>query len=159
MEFKPDPKMFPLHEIPVAVLLEGQFTSAFKNRIASKEIIDNKQIAFKESGVKNQMIIISDGDIVANDTVKGSAMPLGYDRFTRNTFGNKSFVQNCVDYLCDESNLMQVRNKVFKLRLIDPNVMEKENQPLRIINAGLPVFLIVIFGLIKMYNRKRKFNR
>ena len=62
--------------------------------------------------MNNQMIVISDGDMIANDTLKGSIAPLGYDRFTRNTFGNKSFIQNCIDYLCDDSNLMQVRNKV-----------------------------------------------
>jgi ABC-2 type transport system permease protein len=159
MEFKPDPKLFPARDLPVAVLLEGKFTSAFKNRIASKEIIDNKEIAFKESSVDNQMIVISDGDMIANDTMKGNAMPLGYDRFTRNTFGNKSFIQNCIDYLCDDSNLMQVRNKVFKLRLIDPNVLEKDNQVLKVVNAGAPVLLIVVFGLIKTYNRKRKYNK
>lgn len=159
MEFKPDPKMFPSHDLPVAVLLEGKFTSAFKNRIASKEILDNKEIGFKESSVPNQMIVISDGDIIANDTVKGNALPLGFDRFTKNTFGNKSFVQNCIDYLCDDSNLMQVRNKVFKLRLIDPNVMEKDNQVLKVVNAAAPVFLIIIFGVFKTYSRKRKYNR
>lgn len=159
MEFKPGPKMFPLKDIPMAVLLEGKFTSAFKNRIASKEITNNKDIGFKENGVQNQMIIISDGDIIANDTAKGNAMPLGYDRFTRNTFGNKSFIQNCIDFLCDDSNLMQVRNKVFKLRLIDPNVMEKDNQVLKILNAGVPVLLIVFFGTVKTYNRRKKYNR
>ncbi len=159
MEFKPDPKMFPLRDIPMAVLLEGKFTSAFKNRIASKEITNNKDIGFKESGVQNQMIVISDGDIIANDTAKGNAMPLGYDRFTRNTFGNKSFFQNCIDFLCDDSNLMQVRNKVFKLRLIDPNVMEKDNQVLKILNAGVPVLLIVFFGVVKTYTRRKKYNR
>jgi len=159
MEFKPGPKMFPLRDIPMAVLLEGKFTSAFKNRIASKEITNNKDIGFKESSVQNQMIVISDGDIIANDTAKGNAMPLGYDRFTRNTFGNKSFIQNCIDFLCDDSNLMQVRNKVFKLRLIDPNVMEKDNQVLKILNAGVPVLLIVFFGVVKTYNRRKKYNR
>jgi ABC-2 type transport system permease protein len=159
MEFKPDTKMFPLRDIPMAVLLEGKFTSAFKNRIASKEITNNKDIGFKESSVQNQMIVISDGDIIANDTAKGNAMPLGYDRFTRNTFGNKSFFQNCIDFLCDDSNLMQVRNKVFKLRLIDPNVMEKDNQVLKIFNAGLPVLMIVFFGVVKTYTRRKKYNR
>jgi ABC-2 type transport system permease protein len=159
MEFKPDPKMFPLRDIPMAVLLEGKFTSAFKNRIASKEITNNKDIGFKESSVQNQMIVISDGDIIANDTAKGNAMPLGYDRFTRNTFGNKSFFQNCIDFLCDDSNLMQVRNKVFKLRLIDPNVMEKDNQVLKIFNAGVPVLMIVFFGVVKTYTRRKKYNR
>jgi ABC-2 type transport system permease protein len=159
MEFKPDPKMFPARDLPVAVLLEGKFTSAFKNRIASKEIINSEEIAFKESSVANQMIVISDGDIIANDTMKGNPMPLGYDRFTRNTFGNKSFIQNCIDYLCDDSNLMQVRNKVFKLRLIDPNVIEKDNQVMKVVNAGAPVLLIVLFGVFKTYNRKRKYNK
>ncbi len=159
MEFKPGPKMFPLRDIPMAVLLEGKFTSAFKNRIASKEITNNKDIGFKENSVQNQMIIISDGDIIANDTAKGNSMPLGYDRFTRNTFGNKSFIQNCIDFLCDDSNLMQVRNKVFKLRLIDPNVMEKDNQVLKMINVGVPVLLIVFFGVVKTYTRRKKYNR
>jgi hypothetical protein len=54
---------------------------------------------------------------------------------------------------------MQVRNKVFKLRLIDPNVLEKDNQVMKVVNAGAPVLLIVLFGIVKTYNRKRKYNK
>jgi ABC-2 type transport system permease protein len=104
------------------------------------------------------MIVISDGDIIRNDVTKGNPMPLGYDKFTRTTFGNKSFIQNAVDYLCDDSGLMSVRNKVIKLRLIDPNVLEKDNQLMKVTNAALPVLLVVIFGLVKSFMRRRKYK-
>jgi len=158
MEFKPDPKMFPVSNIPVAVLLEGTFTSAFKNRILSQEMLNSKELGYRDSSVNNQMIVISDGDIIRNDVSKGNPMPLGYDKFTRTTFGNKSFIQNAVDYLCDDSGLMSVRNKVIKLRLIDPNILEKDNQLMKVTNAGLPVLLVVIFGLVKSFMRRRKYK-
>lgn len=158
MQYKPDPKMFPVGNIPTAVLLEGSFTSAFKNRILSKEILNNKEIDYRDSSKTTAMIVVSDGDVIRNEFQKGNVMPLGFDKFTRTTFGNKSFIENCIDYLCDDSGLMVVRNKELKLRLIDPNILEQDNQGLRFLNAGLPVALILFFGLIKFYWRKKKYT-
>ncbi|MBL7923992.1 MAG: Gldg family protein [Bacteroidia bacterium] len=158
MQFKPDPKMFPQRHVPVALLMEGSFTSLYKNRVPSA-IAESKEIAFREQSVPGKMIVLSDGDFIRNDVFKGGPSALGFDRYTNVTYGNKSFFLNIVDYLCDDSGLMSVRSKEFRLRLIDPAVLESNLQPLKIMNVLLPVLLIVFFGLIKYYVRKRRYSR
>jgi ABC-2 type transport system permease protein len=104
------------------------------------------------------MIVVSDGDVISSFvSKKGNVYPLGYDRFTRQTFGNKSFVLNCIDYLCDNDAVLELRSKEIRLRLLDPAKIES---PLFIqwLNVVLPTFLIIVFGLIFAFVRKRKFT-
>ena len=157
MQFKPDPKMFPQKDVPVAVLMEGSFTSLFKNRIPPT-IAENKEIDFKDSSVQTKVIVISDGDIIRNDIVKGSPVALGFDRYTNTTYGNKSFFLNIMDYFCDDSGLMSVRSKEFRLRMIDPAVLEADTALLKWFNVTLPIILLIVFGLIKFYLRLRRYT-
>ena len=157
MQFKPDPKMFPQKDVPVAVLMEGSFTSLFKNRIPPT-IAENKEIDFKDSSVQTKVIVISDGDIIRNDIVKGSPVALGFDRYTNTTYGNKSFFLNIMDYFCDDSGLMSVRSKEFRLRMIDPAVLEADTSLLKWLNVTLPIVLLIVFGLIKFYLRLRRYT-
>lgn len=157
MEFKPDPKMFPQSHLLTAVLLEGTFTSNFKNRIPPL-IAGDSSIGFRDSSKTTAMVVVSDGDVIRNDISKGNPLPLGYDRYTRASYGNKAFVQNIVDYLCDDSGLMTVRNKEFRLRLLDPTLLEKNRTMLQVINTVLPVLLILTFGIVKLYLRRRKYT-
>ncbi|CAN5518069.1 gliding motility-associated ABC transporter substrate-binding protein GldG [soil metagenome] len=157
MQYKPDPKQFPVHYLTTGLLLEGSFTSLYKNRIPP-QISDNKEIAFRDSGKFSQQVVISDGDIIRNDVQKGSPAPLGLDRYTQTTYGNKNFIQNIIDYLCDDTGLMAVRNKELKLRLIDPTVLEGNTNGLKAINTGGPIAFILIFGLLKFYLRRRRYK-
>jgi ABC-2 type transport system permease protein len=156
MQFKPNPNMFPNSNLTTAVLLEGKFTSVFKNRIPP-EIANNKDIGFAESGKATQMVVVSDGDIIKNEIQKGNPVALGYDKYTKTVYGNKAFVENIVDYFCDESGLMAVRNKEYKLRLLDPTIIEKKKSQIQLLNTGLPVLLILLLGFVKHFARKRKF--
>ena len=156
MQYKPDPKMFPVSHVPVAVLMEGTFTSLYKNRIPPA-IAESKEIAFKEQSVPNRMVVVGDGDIIRNDFQKGQPMALGYDKYTGVTYGNKSFLLNVIDYLCDDKNMMSIRNKEYRLRLIDPAVLEDDTKPLRFINLIAPLLLVIVFGIVKFYVRKRRF--
>jgi ABC-2 type transport system permease protein len=156
MEFKPDPRMFPISNLPTAVLLEGIFTSNYKNRIPPA-IASDTTIGFKESSKKTAMVVVSDGDVIRNDIQKGTPLPLGVDKYTRATYGNRAFMQNIMDYLCDDSGLMTVRNKEFKLRLLDPTLMEENTTTLKVLNTILPVTLVLIFGIVKMYFRRRRY--
>jgi ABC-2 type transport system permease protein len=156
MQFKPNPKQFPMQHLTTAVLLEGSFTSNFKNRIPP-EIANNKEIGYLNSSKKTAMVVISDGDIIRNETQKGNPMPLGYDKYTKTTYGNKNFVQNIMDYLCDDSGLMAVRNKEYRLRMIDPAVLDDKSSPIKLLNTIVPVALILLFGLIKFYIRRKKY--
>ncbi|NVO03165.1 MAG: gliding motility-associated ABC transporter substrate-binding protein GldG, partial [Bacteroidetes bacterium] len=108
----PDERMYTKSYLPVAVLLEGKFESVFKNRIPP-EIYEDKSIGFKEVCAKdNKMIVISDGDIIRNQLQMSNGnlypLPLGFDRYTKQQFGNKDFILNCIDYLSDESGLISV---------------------------------------------------
>jgi ABC-2 type transport system permease protein len=157
MQFKPDPKMFPQKDVPVAVMMEGSFTSLFKNRIPPA-IAESKEIDFKDSSVQTKVVVISDGDLIRNDIVKGSPVALGFDRYTNTTYGNKSFFLNIMDYFCDDSGLMSVRSKEFRLRMIDPAVLEADTTVLKWFNVTLPIILLLVFGLIKFYLRLRRYT-
>jgi ABC-2 type transport system permease protein len=156
MQYKPDPADFPVKNVPVAMLMEGEFTSLYKNRIPPA-IIENKEIGFKESSVKTAMVVVADGDIMRNDYLKGQPVPLGFDKYTNMTYGNKSFLLNVIDYLCDDSGMMVIRNKDYRLRLIDPAVLESNTQPLKLINLLSPLLLILLFGVFKFYKRRRQY--
>ncbi|MEP7170885.1 MAG: gliding motility-associated ABC transporter substrate-binding protein GldG, partial [Bacteroidota bacterium] len=125
MRKEPDMKMFNQPNKILAVLVEGVFESNFLNRIPPV-IASSKEIGFKEKSVRTKMVVVSDGDVIRNDYRKTSesAMPLGYDRYTGQTYGNKNFLLNVIDYLCDDSGLITVRSKEIKLRLLDKTLVE-----------------------------------
>jgi len=157
---EPDMRMYNQPDKILAVLVEGTFRSNFTNRIPPV-IAENKDIGFKETSVPTNMVVVSDGDVIRNDYRKSneSAMPLGYDRYTGQTYGNKNFILNVVDYLCDESGLITVRSKEIKLRLLDKNLIKNSKTTWQLINTVLPLILILVFGVVKGQLRKRKFAK
>lgn len=157
MQYKPDPSMFPQREVPVMLLMEGELTSLYKNRVPPA-ISDSKEIGFKASCMNGKVIVAGDGDLIRNDFVKGRPVPLGYDRYTNSTFGNKDLLLRAIDYLCDESGMMALRNKDFRLRLIDPAVLESDTRPLRMLNVTLPLAAVLLTGVILFYLRRRKYS-
>ncbi|MEO5570348.1 MAG: gliding motility-associated ABC transporter substrate-binding protein GldG [Bacteroidia bacterium] len=160
MRKEPDPKMFNEHYKILAVLLEGTFQSDFANRIPPV-IAENKDIGFKESSVSTKMIIVSDGDVIRNDYRKANEnpFPLGYDRYTGQTYGNKNFILNAIDYLCDDSGLISVRSKEIKLRLLDKTLVNSSKTLWQIINTIVPLLLLLIFGIAKTQIRRMKFAK
>lgn len=155
---EPDPKMFNKQNIPVAVLLEGNFTSNYVNRIPD-QIASSSEIDFKKTSVLTSMIVVSDGDVIANYvSKKGNIYPLGYDRFTGQNYGNKNFILNCIDYLCGNKAILGLRGKEFKLRLLD--AAKTENRAaIQWVNLLIPAFIVLIFGFIFNFLRKKKFAR
>lgn len=154
---KPDPKLFGKSSLPVAVLLEGTFTSNYKNRIPD-QLAQSKEINFAEKSKPTAMIITSDADMIANYvSKKGNMYPLGYDRFTGQTYGNKNFLLNCIDYLCGNQAILDLRGKEIRLRLLDP---AKTTNPTFIqwLNLLLPSGIVILFGIIFNYYRKRKYQ-
>lgn len=151
----PDPAYFSQQYLPVAVLLEGKFESVFRNRVPA-EILNNKEIGFKASGQPTKMIVISDGDMIANYVnKKGNVYPLGYDRFTNQTYGNRNFILNCVDYLCDNENIVSLRGKEFKIRLLD--TAKTENKIYSWTAMIVPLLLVLFYGFIHFYIRKKRY--
>ncbi|GAB4454818.1 MAG: gliding motility-associated ABC transporter substrate-binding protein GldG [Bacteroidia bacterium] len=143
---------------PIAVLLEGTFKSLYANRIPSI-IMEDSTIQFKEVSVPNKMIVISDGDIAKNDINRSTGViyPLGYDKYTNQTFANKQFIVNCINYLLDETGLMQLRSREVKLRLLDQKKIALQKTKWQIYNVLLPPVIISILVILQYYWRKRKY--
>ena len=154
---EPDAKQFNKSKLPVAVLLEGIFPSNYKNRIP-ESIANAPEIGYREVSMPTKMIVVADGDVMSGYiSKKGVIYPLGFDRFTQQTYGNLNFILNCVDYLCDDSGLMALRAKEFKLRLLDKS--KTENSSIPWINTLMPVLIIAIYGFIHAMIRKRKYEK
>lgn len=156
LQQEPDVKSFRDPHMPLAVLLEGRFTSIFKNRIP-ESIAHSPEIKFRDSSVRTRMLVVSDGDLVASYvSKKGKVFPLGYDRFTGESYGNRNFFLNSMDYLLDESGLMTLRTKEYRLRLMDKS---KTGEPwVKSVNVLVPVALIAAFGLAGFAWRRKKYK-
>lgn len=143
----------------VGVLIEGIFESAFANRPA--RTIGGKQIKVKEKSDSAKMIIVSDGDIAINDiSPQGEAYPLGFDRNARTTFkGNKEFIINSINYLTGNSDLMTIRMKELKVRLLDKEKIRNQRTNLALINVVIPLIILALAGFIVNFIRKRKYSK
>lgn len=153
----PDPNQFRKRNQALAILLEGEFHSVFKNRIPT-EIRENKSIDFKELSKPSQIIVIGDGDLISNFVSrKGAYYPLGFDRYTNQTYGNKTFFLNAVDYMLGYTNILELRNKEYKIRLLDSR--KAESKPLQYAGVLAPLVLVLIFAIIFQQARKKRFSR
>ncbi|MBL7790151.1 MAG: gliding motility-associated ABC transporter substrate-binding protein GldG [Chitinophagales bacterium] len=158
---KPDFKYFKQPHLPCGVLLEGKFTSAYKNQLGIdfvKKITEAGQ-APKEMSVENKMIILSDADILRNHvSSKGEIYPLGFEQYSRQTFANKDFVLNCIEYLIDPNNLLATRNKEIKVRQLDAKRTKTEGSKWKMLNLILPLGLVILFAIVFNYLRRRKWT-
>jgi gliding-associated putative ABC transporter substrate-binding component GldG len=141
--------------IPVAVLMEGKFHSVYENRVLP--FPDN---TFQSQGKINKMIVVSDGDIVKNQLDKNfQPLELGYDKWTKKLYGNKEFMMNCVNYLLDDNGLINIRSKEVSLPLLDKEKVYSSYTKSQLITVGLPIIILVFFGLTFTYIRKRKYSK
>ncbi|MEZ7505481.1 gliding motility-associated ABC transporter substrate-binding protein GldG [Flavobacterium sp. Arc2] len=141
--------------IPLALLLEGSFHSMFENRVLPFE-----QTAFQVVGKKNKMIVISDGDLIKNQLDKNfQPVELGYDQRSGNLYDNKDFMLNCVNYLLDDTGLINIRSKDLDLPLLDKEKVFENYTKTQVITIGLPLLILVLFGALFTYLRKRKYSR
>ena len=140
---------------PLAVLLEGDFHSAFENRV-----LPFKENAFLAKGKPNKMIVIADGDLARNQLDK-NMMPveLGYDQRTGNLYDNKDLMMNCINYLLDDTGLINIRSKDVDLPLLDKDKVYENYTMTQFITIGLPILILLVFGLVFTYMRKRKYSK
>lgn len=135
-----------------AVSLEGKFNSAYASRIERTNFPN-----FKAQSADNKMIVIADGDIGRNQVYKGKALPLGEDLLTKQTYGNEQFLRNALDFLLDDSNLMELRNRNIEARLLDRQRIDEERSKWQWINLLIPISLIGLLGGFFFWLRKKKF--
>ncbi len=154
---EPKPEQFNKQHLAVAVLLEGKFESVFKNRLTTM-IKESRDIQFREGGKYTKMIVVSDGDIMRNHiNPDGTYLPCGFDQYTNQQFGNKTFLLNAINYLCDDMSLTTIRSRALEIRLLDRKKAESERSKWQIINVAIPIGLIILFGLINAYLRKKRY--
>lgn len=136
-----------------AVSLEGKFTSAYANR-SERSSYPN----FKGQSPENKMIVIADGDVGRNQMYKGNPLPLGEDLLTKQSYGNEQFLRNCLDFLLDDSNLMELRNRNIEARLLDRQRIDEEKTNWQWFNLLLPLAIVAFLGGLFFWLRKRKFG-
>ncbi len=152
------PEMLNRQHIPIAYLLEGSFQSLFKNRFKPDGVIDN--LYAEQSKESAKLLVVSDGDLARNDINPrtGSPQALGYDPFTRNTYANQTFILNALNYLVDDKGLITARNKEIKIRPLDKVKISNERRKWQLLNLVLPILLLVGYGVVRYYLRKRKYT-
>jgi ABC-2 type transport system permease protein len=157
---------FKQHDIPVAFLLEGRFTSLFRNRISRSQMDSLRAMgtSFMESAKnENKMIIVGDGDMVLNDVSNANGpLPLGLNLFNVGSqyeyqFANREFLLNCMEYLISNPAISETRNKDIILRLLDSTKVKEQKTTWQFINIALPILLIILLGFIYRQIRKRKY--
>lgn len=157
---KPDERLYNRKGLTVGWLLEGQFSSLYANRI-SPEISDSREIGFRDASYPTAMIVVADGDLIRNQfhVPQGYPLPLGFDQYTRRTFGNKDFILNAISYLADESGLVSIRSRELKIRLLDQKKLQEGKMTWQLVNTGLPILLLLLTGIIYLQLRKRRYGR
>jgi gliding-associated putative ABC transporter substrate-binding component GldG len=164
LRVKPNPRQFRQHDLPVAVLLEGQFTSLFRNRLSADEqqlIAQVTRKPFKEQSAPNKMIVVSDGDLLTNAiSQKNGPMQMGVNLFDPSmVYANKEFLLNSLGYLTNNAGIMEARNKELTLRLLDAEKIKQNKSVWQAICVIVPVLLILLFWVIFQFIRQRKFER
>lgn len=148
---KPDFETYNSGQQNLAVLLEGKFNSVYQGRVKPLELADAK-----EKSEDTKMMVISDGDILKNEVNKGEPMSLEYNQYTGKSYGNKEFLLNTINYMLDDSNLLDIRSKEVKIAFLDTDKIKADRFFWQILNIGLPLLIIAIFGLgFKIYRKKK----
>lgn len=140
------------HQI-IGTLLEGKFTSVFKNRVKPFKINDNK-----DQGVDTKMIVIADGDIVNYTYINKKPVENSYDQWTQQSYGNKDFLINSINYLLDDNGLINIRSKNVELPLLDERKVTEKYTTSQVITVGIPLVLLVVFGFVFTYIRKLRYH-
>ena len=161
LRYKPLPEKFNKPHIPIGVMLEGEFPSLYEARVTQEMRETLKQInsPFKKRSPPSKMLVVADGDIAKNliNPKDGAPVPLGYNRWVGYTFANKAFLINAIEYMLDETGIIEARTKEVKLRLLDKVKAKKEALKWQFINILLPLLLLGLFGMIFKWRRKRKY--
>ncbi|HEX8358353.1 MAG TPA: gliding motility-associated ABC transporter substrate-binding protein GldG [Segetibacter sp.] len=157
-----DLRNFSKSYVPVAVLLEGRFTSLYANRLTNnlKDSLAtfSKHPFLPVASKEGKQIVVSDADIVTNVVSKSEgALPMGMQQYENYQFANREFFMNAVDYLVNPNGVLETRGKDITLRLLDKNKIITQKTFWQVINIGLPIALVLLFAWLYQIKRKRDF--
>ncbi|MGQ7870983.1 gliding motility-associated ABC transporter substrate-binding protein GldG [Sunxiuqinia sp. sy24] len=157
----PSESVFNEKHLMIGVLLEGQFSSVFQNRMLDD--FNTQKIEVMNRSEPARMIVLADGSLIANQVSRRNGqiqtLPLGYDRYSQQTFGNKEFLVHAISYLCDETGIMSLRSQAFKIRLLDKVKIRENRLFWQLFNVLVPLVFISLLGLIFSLVRRRKYSR
>lgn len=149
--------------IPVAVLLEGKFSSMFANRVSQQQLdtLKSYNLQFlRESLAPGKVIVVSDADIVLNQVSESiGPLPMGVNKYTKIQYANKDFFLNCTEYLANKKNILDAKAKDYTLRLLDVKKVTEQRSMWQLINLAVPVILVCLFAFFYQWWRKRKYTR
>ena len=151
---EPSPEEFSRKNIPLAVLLEGEFTSVYHNRVKPFQL--NQPLTKSKP---TRMIIVSDGDVIKNEVSRKGPEELGFDKWTGQTYGNKEFLLNAVNYLLDENGLINIRSKEVQVAFLDPQKVSEQKSKWQALNIALPLVFLALFGIGFNFVRKKKYSK
>ena len=156
----PDKRMFPQRGQNTAYLLKGTFPSLYANRVPN-EIVESKETQFRDMSEPTAMIVVADGDIIRNqiDIKRREPLPLGYDQYTGNTYGNKDFIMNAISYLVDGEGIVNIRSRELKIRLLDQTKTSQSRLKWQLVNTIIPIALIVMLGITLALIRKKRYTK
>jgi ABC-2 type transport system permease protein len=148
----------------VAVMLEGKFHSVFRNRPVD-QFLEQSAMPFTEESPETRLMVVADGDIIKNDVTYRQGGPvistLGFDRYTRQTFGNKEFIMNAIHYLAGKKELIELRGKDYKLRILDKSKIKSKSSKIKwqIINVVIPIVLVIVIGILVNLRKRYTYGR
>lgn len=162
----PEDDKFKTENIPAAVLLEGKFSSMFRNRLStafSDSLHKYGEEFVPEETEDNKLIVVADGDMILNDFSKNQPLPMGVNPFTVGSqyeyrFANREFLQNCMEYLLDQSGLAEAKSKDYTLQLLDSKKVRAEETKWQIINIVAPILVVILFAVIFQFIRRKKYQ-
>ena len=157
---EPDRRLYSRSSVPIAVLLEGQFRSTWRNRLAP-HFTSLPEMGYREQSDDNRMIVISDGDVIRNRYMAndGTVLPVGYDYYTQTLYANKELILNAVNYLVGDDGLMASRSRNITLRKLNVVKVQEQRGMYQVLNVVLPVVILALAGGVIVLVRKRKYTK
>lgn len=156
-DLNPDMKAFQYQYVPVAVSMEGVFSSVYAHRMAPEGIETDEPIL--KTSRKTRQIVIGSSSILLNEIQKNQALPMGYDRYSGMQFSNRDFAANALLWLTDSEGLISLREKSVALRLLNDKRAHDQRAQVQAVSTILPVAILAIIGGIVFVIRKRKYEK
>ncbi|WP_162417895.1 gliding motility-associated ABC transporter substrate-binding protein GldG [Cyclobacterium roseum] len=158
MAGEPEVESFTSGNLPLVYLLEGNFTSYFKNRFVPDEFDAS---SFIPEGNAGRVLVAGDADLVKSwvDPSEKEPLPLGMSPFAENQTANREFLQNAVNFLVDPEGIMATKRKQFQIRPLNKVKVNRQKSVWQVINIAFPVLLVLLIGWVQYFFKKRKYER
>ena len=156
-DMNPDTKTFVYQYVPIAVSLEGAFSSAYAHRMMPEGIETDEPI--RKTGIKTRQVVIGSGSILLNETQKGQVLPMGYDRYSGMQFSNRDFAVNAILWLTDSEGIIGLREKSVALRLLNDQRAHQYRAQIQTLSISLPIGILALIGGLVWGIRKHRYER